>query len=193
MRFIKPAKSGKLYTGQNPIMPTTEDIIIPAETYIGQNLTITGEEELTPENILYRKIFFGIKGIFGREIDHFKTFTSRKVTEKSLELYNEYTYRYIRPNFILMYDAFSPRTNSMADTIMLNIDYSGQVKTAGIAYENSDNYSFFTGYHTWSVEPMDDCLQIDMGLNSMLKMNIGDSIIFNPKGVYCALCIYLPR
>lgn len=53
---------GDYYTGSNPIIPTTNNIVIPADTYFDEETIVKGDTNLVSKNIKLGVSIFGISG-----------------------------------------------------------------------------------------------------------------------------------
>lgn len=53
---------GDYYTGSNPIIPATNNIVIPADTYFDEETIVKGDTNLVPKNIKLGVSIFGVNG-----------------------------------------------------------------------------------------------------------------------------------
>lgn len=55
-------QGGSEYTGANPIVPGTSDIVIAKDTYFKENLIVQGDSNLVPSNIRNGVSIFNVVG-----------------------------------------------------------------------------------------------------------------------------------
>lgn len=192
MRFIKPQKTGTPYIGENYIFPKTHDIIIPKDTYISENLTIIGDEDLVPEKIAWGRNIFGVYGEF---CDGYETFISDSVTEETIICdINERNLVYnFNPISVYIRHRYPPSVTA-DDVIMQALLYEsnsndGSYHASGfITTSDGQNFVFLNSYDSWYVGQDYKKLEINKGV--CLNFPLGNQPIFDVNIGYEIVCQY---